>query len=113
MISYAFINFLPGCAGNFFSRALNLADGVYCWADSKKKHVPLTVADKMELFTYADMHNFKDKNINWISDFESNTIKYSDIIPHWDLPPGSLSLWCTHWIQDARLSGIAAITSPT
>jgi hypothetical protein len=92
MLNYIFIIFLPGSAGNFFSRCINLAsDSSYCWVCNDKKIINQTLEEKFKLFEYK---NSKDHS-NWVQ-FESKLSHYSNVVDHVDLPPNSFSIWGRH-----------------
>jgi len=103
MINYVFINFLPGAAGNFFSRTLNLIDDAYCWVPTSFQTLDLTLEQKLEYFSYKNIQ----KEQNWI-DFECELIHYSSLINHTDLPDNAISIWAKHntdHIRRKHLSG--------
>jgi hypothetical protein len=81
--------FLPGAAGNFLSRCMNLLDNTYMWCNGK--NIPTTLEEKLDLLTYKDATKYP----TWL-DFE-NTIKwYADIQPHWDIGPNGNGVSIRH-----------------
>lgn len=103
MRNYVFLFFLPGSAGNFFSRCLSLAgDEYYSWVD-KNRTPHLTVDEKFQLFRYDDR---SDKFDDWV-EFEKTLHKHHNIIEHATLPNGSISIWHQHPTLNLLQKGIA------
>jgi len=100
MINYVYLNFLPGAAGNFFSRCINLTDGCYCWANECDKSIPQTLDAKIKILSYDALPE------NWI-EFERRLVHYSELNSHWDLPTDSFSIWPSHHKTDIRTKDIA------
>jgi len=91
MINYIFLFFLPGSAGNFFSRCLALAsDRCYGWIGAQVPKLHLDLEEKFRLYQYSDP--IED---DWIS-FERRLSHYSKHYPHHELPQGSYSIWAHH-----------------
>lgn len=92
MINYIFVNFIPGSAGNFFTRCLNLVDDSwYCWMDSQNKIINLSLDEKLDLFSYHDTTKYD----HWIK-FEKKICFYHHFHTHHDLPDQSTSIWLNH-----------------
>lgn len=92
MTKYVFIFFLPGSAGNFFSRCISLiSDRSYCWVDKNNPCLELTLNDKFNLCQYIESTQFS----NW-RDFERHIVHYSSKFEHWALPDQSISIWHNH-----------------
>ena len=66
MVNYVHLYFLPGSAGNFLSRCLNLLDDFYAWGDLKTKLLPVTLDEKINLLNYSPVINFDPLAKNWI-----------------------------------------------
>lgn len=94
MIDYIFVFFLPGSAGNFFCRSLNLAsDRHYCFAsaDEQPVRLDLTLEEKFQRLGYHQ----HVKGSNWL-DLEKKQSHYSWMHTHHELPAGSYSIWFGH-----------------
>ena len=92
MRNYVFLFFLPGSAGNFFSRCLALAgDEYYSWV-SPNLTPHLTVDQKWELYRYQGL---TDRFDDWI-EFEKTLVKHANVIDHDQLPDNSVSIWLQH-----------------
>lgn len=87
-MTYIFIYFIPGAAGNFFSRCLNLLDNSFCW--TVDQHLPLDIDDKIAILGYE-----KNKPRDWIQ-FEHTLKHYSEFRAHGDLPNNAKSVWLQH-----------------
>ncbi len=92
-MKYIFITFLPGAAGNFFSRCLNLLPGAYCWGQENK--LPVTLEEKLKILNYTPVLNRSLISDNWTT-FESQLAPYYQIVEHHRLPPGSYAIWIDH-----------------
>ena len=92
---FIFIHFIPGAAGNFISRCLNLLTGVVAWAD-RKQGIPTTLDEKFKLFSYQSVLNF-DHHLgqSWI-DFEHRLLEYYIKVKHNDIPPGAVGVFLSH-----------------
>lgn len=73
-MKYAFLHFLPGSAGNFISRCVNLCDGTLCWIKRDDGTIPKTLEEKQQLFTYANR-----TQDNW-THFERQLAPYWQIV---------------------------------
>lgn len=101
MLTYIFIQHLPGSAGNFFSRCVGLAsDQCYGWIPAGDNNINLSLQDKFKAFQYRERCN------NWI-DFERKLRHYSQVVPHHALPEGSVSVWQGHPCYDFLAKDIA------
>lgn len=100
MSTYAYLNFLPGGAGNFVSRTLNLCDRVYCWADESTGLVPTTLEEKQLLLGYPEV-----RSDNWC-DWEHQLTHYHKVIDHWTVEPDAVSIWLGHH-NDVRQMDLA------
>lgn len=90
MLTYIFIQYLPGSAGNFFSRCIGLvSDQCYGWIPCGTNNVNLSVEDKFHAFKYQNIGS------NWIQ-FERQLQHYSEVVEHHALPHGSISVWQGH-----------------
>jgi len=65
-MKYVSIAFLPGAAGNFFSRCLNLLDNAHCFVPPG---AGLTIDDKLEILGYTKVIDKDFGERNWL-DFE-------------------------------------------
>lgn len=93
-IHYVYMSYVPGAAGNFLSRALNLIDGCYCWVEQGKgKFFYENPNDKLELFSFEPMADRINKTNpeNW-QQFEDRLQKYYQLDGANVLPPGSISI---------------------
>jgi uncharacterized protein YkvS len=94
MLTYIFIKYLPGSAGNFFCRCIGLvSDQCYGWIPAGTDNINLSVEDKFNVFQY------KEKCKTWI-DFERKLQHYSQVVPHHALPHGAVSVWQGHPCYD-------------
>jgi hypothetical protein len=92
MINYVFVFFLPGAAGNFFSRCLSLAsDQSYGWIPSNLSAPGLSALEKFHAYSYSSSKQFDD----W-REFEVQLVKYHTVFDHWNLPADSISIWSDH-----------------
>ena len=104
-MKYIFVNFLPGAAGSFFSRCLNLLDNAYCLADRDSKFIPHTIDDKIKLLSYNSINDKDFDDRNW-REFEHKTAHYSNYQEHHNLPADSYSIWLQHNKKDTeKLAG--------
>ena len=87
-MTYIFVYFIPGAAGNFMSRCLNLLDNSYCW--TLDPQLPLDIDDKIAILGYE-----KNKPRDWIQ-FEHTLKHYSEFRAHSDLPNNAKSVWLQH-----------------
>ena len=74
--THVFIYFLPGAAGNFLSRCLNLLDNFHCYVDPVHKVLPMTITEKMTLLSYESMENLDFSKRNW-RNFERSIFHFS------------------------------------
>lgn len=95
MKKYISISFLPGSAGNFFSRCLNILDRAYCFIPANTKQIPKSIDDKLNILSYQSVLNKDFNQRNWV-DFESQLIFYTQAYEHSELPNNSLSIWYGH-----------------
>jgi hypothetical protein len=92
MINYVFVFFLPGSAGNFFSRCLSLASTqAYGWVPADSADVALTANQKHQLYTYGQSSLYQD----W-KRFEGQLVHYSTLTDHHNIPVDSVSVWSEH-----------------
>jgi hypothetical protein len=75
-MTYIFLFFQPGSAGNFVSRCLNLLDGANCWA--YKDRLPTGIKDKLNLLNYIPVMNSTHNDRNWVEDWESEVVPYQN-----------------------------------
>ena len=94
-MKYIFVYYLPGSAGNFFSRCLNLLDNAYCFVVKKNSTLPTTLTEKIDLLSYNSVIGEDFATRDWIK-FESKLSHYSVKNLHWDLPKNSYSVWPAH-----------------
>jgi hypothetical protein len=105
MINYAFVFFLPGAAGNFFSRCLSLAsDQSYGWIPSNLTNPRLSAAEKLRLYSYSSSTQFND----W-KKFEGQLVQYNSKFEHWKLPDDSIAIWSEHPRYDLINSDLVGI----
>jgi hypothetical protein len=103
MINYVWIFFLPGSAGNFLSRCVNLlSDQCYCWVDSTTQQLNLSLEEKFKLFDYSRSYKFT----HW-GNYEDSLTMYHKIMSHHDLPESSYSIWQGHPNYKHLSNGIA------
>jgi hypothetical protein len=104
MIDYVFVFFLPGAAGNFFSRCLSLAGNqTYGWVPDKTNNVGLSADQKHQAYSYSESALHQD----W-KKFEGKLVHYSTVTDHHSIPTGSVSLWSEHpryQLLDCNLTG--------
>jgi len=81
--------YIPGAAGNFLSRCINLLDDTYVWCNGKS--IPKSLDEKFDLLTYKKVD---DRN-KWI-EFEDKILSYDHIQPHWDIGPNSNAVELMH-----------------
>lgn len=99
-MKYIFITYLPGSAGNFFSRCLNLLSGAYCYG--QENNLPTTLEQKLKMLNYESILDRSLKSDTWVT-FERKLIPYHEIIRHFDLPPNSYSIWAGHGFHNTTL----------
>lgn len=76
--THVYVYFLPGAAGNFLSRCLNLLENFHCYVDPNKKVLPSSIIEKMELINYASVQNLEFNHIrSWIQ-FEKSILHFSE-----------------------------------
>ena len=83
-MTYLFLFFVPGAAGNFISRCINLLDGGYCW--SSDNMIPTNIKDKLNLLSYAPVMYSTPDHRDWVTDWETK-IKHYDNFNR--IPPGT------------------------
>ena len=76
-MKYVFIEFIPGAAGNFFSRCLNLLNGSVCW--SKDNKLPNTLEERIELVTYRPVMHRNYDGVHWAGVWERKLRHYSKV----------------------------------
>lgn len=94
-MKYIAISFLPGSAGNFFSRCLNILNEAHCFVDRTTRNMPTSPSEKLSVLGYESVINKSFDQRNWI-EFEQQTIPYTKVREHYDLPPGAYSIWMGH-----------------
>jgi hypothetical protein len=102
-MKYIFITYLPGAAGNFFSRCLNLLSNAYCYG--QKNNLPTTLEQKLKMLSYESVFDRSPESIEYNSswvEFEGKLTPYYRIIAHHALPPESYSIWSDHMIKNAN-----------
>lgn len=97
-MKYVFITFIPGAAGNFFSRCLNLISGAYCFGYDNV--LPDTLDQKLEMLSYESVLNRQLESGSWIN-FENQLKPYYEIVEHHKLPPTACSIWSGHLLTPA------------
>jgi hypothetical protein len=102
-MKYISISFLPGSAGNFFSRCLNLLSNAYCFGRSMP--LPTTLEKKLEMLNYNSVLGRSMDSVDWVK-FENQLIPHGRLIEHYTLPSNSYSIWFGHLLKDAaQLAG--------
>jgi hypothetical protein len=97
MKKFIFLEFIPGAAGNFLTRCLNMLHHAYTWVDVADPTVlPTTIEEKLKLFNYQSVIDFKAKNRNWIVDFEDKLTDYTSHRAHWNIPDNSIAIMWSH-----------------
>jgi len=92
MINYVFVFFLPGSAGNFFSRCLSLAGNqAYGWIPEESKLPDLSAEEKYHVYSYTQSSQFND----W-KKFEGKLVHYSTLFKHYAIPANSICIWSEH-----------------
>ena len=92
MINYVFVFFLPGAAGNFFSRCLSLASTqAHGWVPADATQIALSADQKHQVYTYGQSRLYQD----W-KKFEGQLVHYSTLTEHHNIPNGSVSIWSEH-----------------
>ena len=97
-MKYIAISFLPGSAGNFFSRCLNLLTGACYFVDKTTKKLPTTIEEKLSILNYNAVVDKSFDQRDWLT-FEQQIIKYFTTQPHYELPADSYSIWGGHPIH--------------
>jgi len=68
MKRFVVLNFLPGSAGNFVSRCLNLLTGFHVWKP-RDSIMPTGINEKLDQLKYTDVLNYPDQDrkyrLNW------------------------------------------------
>jgi hypothetical protein len=90
-VKYVFIFFIPGAAGNFFSRCLNLLNHTRCWTDGAT--LPSTLEERVNLLNYKSVIN-RPSELNWVTDWESKINHYTKVIT--DKKNNNMSIWLRH-----------------
>ena len=101
-MKYIFITYLPGAAGNFFSRCLNLLSNAYCYG--QKNNLPTVLEQKLKMLSYESVLDRSSESVessSW-AEFENKLTPYYRRIAHHALPPGSYSIWADHMIKNAN-----------
>jgi len=107
-MKYISVSFLPGSAGDFFSRCLNMLSNAYCFADKITKKIPVTIEEKLSILNYDTVINKKFNQRNWV-EFESQIIRSNAIQPHHELPDALYSIWLGHPINKFGSTNLADI----
>ena len=89
MKKFVALHFLPGAAGNFISRCINLLENTYVWGNAHS----LTLDEKLELFSYDNWG--KDVDGSWIA-FENKILGYDKFQPHWDIDQDGVAVFVMH-----------------
>lgn len=92
---YVLIYYMPGAAGNFLSRCINLLDQAHGWIDAKENKMLYDIDEKLKVLSYEKVRNLNFTQRDWV-DFEFDITHYSNKYDHWDLPENSLSIWAWH-----------------
>lgn len=95
MTTYIDLAFIPGSAGNFFSRCLNLLDNAYVFAERKMHRIPIGLNEKLALLSYSAVESTTFADRNWI-EFETILVPVTEIIEHTALPKDSYLVWFRH-----------------
>lgn len=93
MIKYVALHFLPGAAGNFLSRCLNLLDNTYVW--SKDGVIPSTLEEKLKMLSYRYVDSAIQKEQSW-HEFEFLLDPYNKVCPHWDICDNAMAVFLQH-----------------
>jgi hypothetical protein len=110
-MKYISVSFLPGSAGDFFSRCLNMLSNAYCFADRATKKIPVTIEEKLSILNYDTVINKNFNQRNWV-DFESQVIRSNAVFPHHKLPDNSYSIWLGHPIDIYGGTNLSNIAGP-
>jgi hypothetical protein len=110
-MKYIAISFLPGSAGNFFTRCLNLLTGACYFVDKTTKKLPTTIEEKLSILNYNNVINKSFDQRDWVT-FEHQLIKYFTIRPHHELPSNSYSIWSGHPIHSYGLANLDDLAGP-
>ena len=93
--------FLPGAAGNFFSRCLNLLDNAYCWRLPDNPKISFTLEEKRKILSYDlvknKTHTYKLQK-DWI-EFEKKLVRFEDngkVTDYSLLPNDAIAIWAGH-----------------
>jgi len=99
--------YIPGSAGNFFSRCLNLLDNAYCWVPTTATKFSFTLEEKRKMLSYDivknrvyDIDNFYSVNPqkNWLT-FEGRLRTFEKGRNGTDysmLPNDATAIWVSH-----------------
>lgn len=93
MTTYVALHFLPGAAGNFVSRCINLLDNTYVWA--KDNNIPQTLEEKLSILSYRYYDTSLHKDMRWL-EFENLIQSYETFRPHWDIGSTGLAIFPMH-----------------
>ena len=110
-MKYIAISYLPGSAGNFFSRCLNLLTGACYFVDKTTKKLPVTIEEKLALLNYNTVVDKTFDQRDWVK-FESQLVQYHTVQPHHLLPPGSYSIWCGHTLHNFGSANLDVLAGP-
>lgn len=93
---YIFITYLPGAAGNFMGRCLQLLRGYRVFVDQNNS-MPKDTMEKLKILDYTRVENYGKlpKLINWLA-WEMNLKIYQSINPHNSLLDGETGVFITH-----------------
>ena len=93
------IFFIPGAAGNFIARCLNLLTGFNVFEPPDNSGMPSTIEGKLDLLKYDNVlnwpTNYKNTDFTWVN-FEHRLVPYEQIKSHCDFPLGGAGVRALH-----------------
>jgi hypothetical protein len=93
-MTYIFIYFIPGAAGNFLARSLNLLKNFHCFVDENQP-LPLDLDEKMSLLSYQQVIDINRSQRDWVN-FEISLKHYSQTQYADRMPADSRVIWWLH-----------------
>jgi hypothetical protein len=102
--------FLPGTAGNFFSRCMNLVDGIYCWVDATRT-IPESLDEKINMLGYGEVVDMPFGQRNWVT-FENKLVFYRNLYDVYSLPESACNIWIGHPTKPSGCVDLDAIAGP-
>lgn len=108
--------YIPGAAGNFLSRCINLLDNAYVWASSDGI-IPTNLLDKLNLLSY---NNAKKQRVptgtntfkfHYWYDFENSISEYYNFKEHWNIESDGIAVFVYH--PEFSIDHISSLIGPS